>query len=230
MKKISESANALPDWANQFILDSVQDSSWKLLAIRMPQMMQYLVNNMRFGLSENAVVANTYLPDAAFPQLVFAGLLAMNTSTSQGSSTVSIPDELLSVEQMLNREMTVSFDQESLEFALEAISTAFQDDLPAGNQMPKAVIIGGDLELMGITQNQQVRDFSKSQEPLRSVLTDLVLQANPDKTATGPQDLKQSLIWVVVDSDGKKEIRITTRQAADRDKYTIPKEFQPTES
>ena len=124
--------------------------------------------------------------------------------------------------------MTVSFDQESLEFALEAISNAFQDGLPAGNQMPKAVIVGGDLELMGITQNQQVRDFSKDQKSLRSVLTDLVLQANPDKSATGPSDAKQSLIWVVTDSEsetGKKEIRITTRQAAERENYTVPNEF-----
>ena len=229
MQKVRESINALPDWANQFILDSVQDSSWKLLAIRMPQMMQYLAGKMRFGLSENAVVANTYLPDTAFPQLVFAGLLAMNTSTSVGNVAMNAPSELLSVEEMLDRKMTVSFDQESLEFALEAITTAFQDDLPSGNQMPRSVIVGGDLELMGITQNQQVRDFEKTQVPLRKVLTDLVLQANPDKTATGPQDPKQSLIWVVVQIGGENEIRITTRQAADREKYDVPAEFRPAE-
>ena len=229
MRKVRDSTDALPDWANEFILKSVQDSSWKLLAIRMPQMMQYLASNMRVGLSENSVVANAYLPDAAFPQLVFAGLLAMNTSTSANEAVVTSPSETLSIEEMLDRNMTVSFDQESLEFALEAISTAFQDDLPSGNQLPKTVIVGSDLELMGITQNQQVRDFSKTQQPLRAVLTDLVLQANPDKTATGPQDLKQSLIWVIVDSGGEKEIRITTRQAAEREQYSLPSEFQPTE-
>ena len=228
MKKVSESINSLPSWADDFILESVPDASWRLLAIRMPQMMNYLITKMRFGLSDNTVVANAYLPQEAFPQLVFAGLLAMNTSKSGGSTIAAPTEEVLSIDQMLERQMTVSFDQESLEFALEAISNAFQDGLPAGNQMPKAVIVGGDLELMGITQNQQVRDFSKDQKSLRSVLTDLVLQANPDKSATGPTDAKQSLIWVVTDSEsetGKKEIRITTRQAAERENYTVPNEF-----
>ena len=192
----------------------------------MPQMMQYLSEKIRFGLSENSVVANTYLPQSAFPQLAFAGLLAMNTSTSGAPPLSTEAVKLLNVDEMLDREMTVSFDQESLEFALEAIVNAFQEGLPAGSEMPKAVIVGGDLELMGITQNQQVRDFSKDQKPLRQVLTDLVLQANPDKSATGPSDLKQSLIWVVTNGEqGKKEIRITTRQAAEREGYQVPKEF-----
>ena len=81
--------------------------------------------------------------------------------------------------------------------------------------------------LCGFTQNQQVREFSKTDEALRDVLTALAVQANPDKSATGPDDPKQSLIWVVVDSEeGRKEFRITTRQAAERESYQIPKEFK----
>ena len=226
MRKVSDSIESLPEWANQFILDTTQDPSWKLLAIRMPQMMQYLSSKTRVGISDNAVVANTYLPQAAFPQLAFAGLLAMNTSTTGVAIEITPEAEMLTIDQMLDRKMSVSFDQESLEFALEAISNAFQEGLPAGNQMPTAVIVGGDLELMGITQNQQVRDFSKTDEALRDVLTALVVQANPDKSATGPDDPKQSLIWVVIDSEeGGKEIRITTRQAAERESYQVPPEF-----
>lgn len=226
MRKVSDSIESLPEWANQFILDTTQDPSWKLLAIRMPQMMQYLSSKTRVGISDNAVVANTYLPQAAFPQLAFAGLLAMNTSTTGVAIEITPEAEMLTIDQMLDRKMSVSFDQESLEFALEAISNAFQEGLPAGNQMPTAVIVGGDLELMGITQNQQVRDFSKTDKALRDVLTALVVQANPDKSATGPDDPKQSLIWVVIDSEeGGKEIRITTRQAAERESYQVPPEF-----
>ena len=83
--------------------------------------------------------------------------------------------------------------------------------------------------MMGITQNQQVRDFSKTDEPLRAVLTDLVVRANPDKSAIGPNDAKQALIWVVADdaaNSGQKEILITTRQAAKSNNYELPKEFQ----
>ncbi|MDC0295365.1 protein kinase [bacterium] len=228
MNKVNTTVSSWPNWANEFILESVPDSSWRLLASRMPQMMEYLLARVRFGLSDNAVVANAYLPQNAFPQVFFAGLLAMNTpSSGDASSTTVAPVEMLSVEQMLDLEMTVSFDQESLEFALEAISNAFQEGLPDGNQMPKARIVGGDLELMGITQNQQVRDFSKSEQSLRAVLTDLVVQANPDKSATGPSDIKQSLIWVIAESDsGESEILITTRQAAERESYKLPEEFE----
>ena len=52
--------------------------------------------------------------------------------------------------------------------------------------------------------------------------------ANPDKTATGPKDEKQALIWVVEDDatkPGTKEILITTRNSA-KDKYEVPPEFK----
>ena len=137
--------------------------------------------------------------------------------------------QALSIEELLDREMAVSFDQESLEFALEAIISAFNQSLPAGSTLPPARIIGGDLELMGITQNQQVRDFSKANLPLRTVLTDLVVGANPDKSSSGPSDPKQSLIWVVAEDpsvQGGKAIFITTRQAAATKQYVVPREFQ----
>ena len=47
---------------------------------------------------------------------------------------------------------------------------------------------------MGITQNQQIRDFAKTDIPLRKVLTDLLVGANPDKTATGPTDPEAGLV------------------------------------
>jgi hypothetical protein len=106
--------------------------------------------------------------------------------------------------------------------------TAFERDLPSGSKMPEIRIIGGDLQLMGITQNQQVRDFKQANVALRKVLTELVRRANPDKTATGANDEKQSLIWVVAEdaaTPGVKEILITTRNSA-AGKYELPEEFK----
>ena len=128
---------------------------------------------------------------------------------------------------MLNRKMSIAFEQESLEFAILAIVDEFKQSLPAGLVMPPVRIIGSDLQKMGITQNQQIRDFKKSNLPLRTMLTDIVLGANPDKTATGADDPKQALIWTVFDNPavpGGKEILITTRQAAEG-KYELPREF-----
>ncbi len=135
----------------------------------------------------------------------------------------------LSIDEMLDRKMSVSFDQESLEFAIDVIVSEFNRSLPAGSTMPPVRIIGSDLQKMGITQNQQIRAFTKDELPLRKVLTDLVVGANPDKTATGPDDPKQSLIWVVAkdpNDPNKSEILVTTRQAAEN-QYELPREFSP---
>ena len=231
MRAISESVQAWPAWADEFIVDSVADASWRLLAARLPSMMRFVNDHIRFGISDGTVVANTYLPAQAASQVTLATVLAMNTPSSGGAAVAKVqPTRALTVDEMLDRKMSVSFDQQSLEFAIDEIVTAFKESLPAGSTMPPVRIVGGDLQLMGITQNQQVRDFEKSDLPLRTVLTDLVLGANPDKSATGPKDPKQALIWVVAedsDSPGNKVILVTTRQAA-QGKYDLPREFQPS--
>ncbi|MEM1070995.1 MAG: serine/threonine protein kinase, partial [Planctomycetota bacterium] len=202
------------------------DASWRLLASKLPGMMGFVSDQFRYGISDSVIIANAYLPVEAVPQVSVAVAFAMNT-TGQAVSTATVSAEPpLTVEEMLDRKMAVSFDQESLEFALDAIVQAFREDLPKGSTMPPTRIIGADLEAGGITQNQQVVNFSKSDIPLRTVLTDLVVGANPDKSSTGPKDPKQALIWVVnKDSSGKTEILITTRKAADG-KYELPAEFQ----
>ena len=228
MGRIREAIEAWPTWADEFIVNSVPDPSWRLLASRLPSMMRFVVDQTRFGVSEGAVIANMYLPDRAVPQVALATLLAMNTRGGQLQAVAGVSEELLSLEEMLARKMSVSFDQESLEFAIDAIVGDFQRVLPAGSKLPPVKIIGSDLQKMGITQNQQVRDFTKTDLPLRTVLTDLVLGANPDKSATGPKDERQSLIWVVADdpsNSGHKAILVTTRQAAEG-KYELPAEFR----
>ena len=191
-------------------------------------MMRYVVDQVRFGISGGSVVANMYLPQQAVPQVTLATLLAMNTRAGGSTTAIAPPSQSLTVEEMLSRKMSVSFDQESLESAIEAIVGDYQRTLPTGAKLPPVQIIGGDLQKMGITQNQQVRNFTKTDLPLRTVLTDLVLGANPDKSATGPKDPKQALIWVLADDPedpGQKAILVTTRQAAEN-KYDLPEEFR----
>ena len=233
MRNTNDAMTGLPTWAENFLVDSVPDQSWRLLATRMPLMFQFLVDHTRFGASDGTIVANAYLPAPAATQITMTTLLAMNTQPGS-SSSVAVADtaeEPLTVEQMLNRKMSVDFDQESLEFGINVIVDQFKSDLPDGSTMPNVRIIGGDLETAGITQNQQIRDFSKADLPLRTVLTDLLLGANPDKTATGPKDPKQALVWVVVPkagAPGGAEILITTR-AASAGVYELPDEFKPEE-
>ena len=230
MQALRERITQWPAWAEDFNENTVPDASWRKLANRMRLMLAFVTERVRFGVSDGMAIANAYLPSQAVPQVALAAVLALNTPPG---TTASIEgpkaSKALTVEEMLNRKMSVTFEQESLEFAIDNIQLAFTKDLPKGSKMPNIRIIGGDLQLMGITQNQQVRDFKQANIPLRQVLTELVLRANPDKTATGSKDEKQSLIWVVVDdaaNPGTKEILVTTRQSADG-KYDLPPEFVP---
>lgn len=227
LKSFRDVLKTWPDWADDFILRSVPDPSWRLLANRLPMMLRFVGEHTRSTIIDDTVVASTYLPTNAAAQVSLASVLAMNTAPGELVAEATPTTESLSVEDMLNRPMSISFTQESLQFAVAAVTDDFSQSLPAGATMPKVRVIGGDLELSGITQNQQIRGFEKSGEPLRKVLTDLVLGANPDKTATGPKDPKQSLVWVIHPkgkSPSETEILITTR-AASAGKYELPAEF-----
>ncbi len=230
VNSVRESFQELPTWSENFIVGAVPDPSWRLLANRLPTMLRFAVEQTRFGVDNGHAMFNTYLPAGGFSQLTIASLLAMNTPVgNMPNAAQPTTSEMLTVEQMLQREMSISFDQESLEFAIAAVISEFKRVLPPGNESPTVRIIGGDLQKMGITQNQQIRDFRKSGVALRTVLTDLTLAANPDKTATSSHDPKQALIWVVADDPekpGKKAILVTTRDAA-AGKYELPEEFAP---
>ncbi|MCM2369232.1 serine/threonine-protein kinase [Aporhodopirellula aestuarii] len=208
--------------AEDFLVTREVDPSWRLLASRLPNMWAFVQEQTRSAAIKREVIVNVYLPPLALPQVALGTLLAANTTI--GGDTMAV--KTLTLEEMLDRPMSVSFGQESLQFAIDTIISEFAADLPEGNPPPKVEIIGGDLQLNGITQNQQVRNFAKTDLPLRTVLTDLMLGANPDRTATGPNDPKQSLIWVIVGEGADAEIRVTTREAAASKNYQLPKEFQ----
>ena len=229
VRMLQEKIGGWPDWADDFIINSVPDASWRLLANRLRPMVNFVAEQVRFGVSDEMAITNAYLPAQAVPQVVLATVLALNTPEGGSVATGgAVPKKPLSIEELLNRKMSVTFEQESLEFAINNIVTAYERDLPSGSKLPNIRIIGGDLQLMGITQNQQVRNFTQTNTPLRQVLTELLRLANPDKTATGPDDEKQALIWVVTDDakkPGTKEIIVTTRNSA-QGKYEVPPEFK----
>ena len=232
MTKMSDAIKQWPGWAEGFVVDASPDRSWKLLATRLPQMMRFFIEQTRFGVENDTVVANTYLPGNAASQISLATLLAMNTKPGVAAAeTVATTggDKPLSLDEMLDRKMSIAFDQLSLEFAINEVVTEFQQSLPAGSKLPPFRLMGSDLKQMGITQNQQIRDFTRTDMPLRAVLTDLVRGANPDKTATGADDPKQALVWALdmeAEVPGGIEILVTTRPAAEQNKYRLPVEFE----
>ena len=231
MRNLQLATEKLPVQSEQFLLSTTPDPSWRAVALRMPQMMRAVADHARFGISDGQAVANLYLPAVAAPNVVVGTVLAANTTSGALNVAAASPaeDTALTVDQLLDRQITVRFDQQSLEAALAEIMDALNNELPMSTDPVPSAILGSDLEKDGITQNQQIRDFDQTQKPLRDVLTELVMQANPVTTVQSPTDTAQKLVWVVGPNPAdpaEQAILITTRTAA-QGRYQLPKEFTP---
>ena len=107
--------------------------------------------------------------------------------------------------ERLQRNTSLSFPRDTLEAALEQLSRDIGVDI---------VIAGADLQAEGITKNQSF-GIDLSNRPAEEILVEILRLANPDKSATGPADTRQKLVYVVAVEPGKAEhIVITTRAQA----------------
>ena len=206
---------------------------WEKLWYEYPRMIEKLSLYTRVGQEEHQVVLNCYLPGYAAHNLVLGGELAI--ASSAGSSvpepTNKSPDHFHTIHDVLKHvRLDQNFPQKSLEFAVRDLAQEIHNlhpDLP----FPFAIqLVGRELEAEGITRNQQIRNFQVRQKPLQDILTQLVMQANPITTVKNPKEKDQKLVWVVAPrpdpSDNTNIILITTRQAALKNRYKLPKPFQ----
>ena len=99
---------------------------------------------------------------------------------------------------------SLKFAKDTLEAALEQLS---QDiGVPI-------VIRGPDLQADGITKNQSF-GIDISDKPAEEILVEILRLANPDKTATGPHDARQKLVYIIEANAGQNRAnrRHDTRQ------------------
>lgn len=91
-------------------------------------------------------------------------------------------------------------------------------------------LVGGDLQLDGITQNQQIRQFNMMDKPAEEVLIALLMKANPITTVKSPDEADQKLVYVIGPDpekpDGDKVILITTRAVSTKKGIPLPTPFQ----
>src|SRR5262249_17113838 len=81
----------------------------------------------------------------------------------------------------------------------------------------KVQILGGDLQLEGITKNQPIRDLDEKNKPAEEILRTIMRKANSDG----------KLVYVVKPppSGGEEELLITTRAAATKRGDKLPPEL-----
>lgn len=182
----------------------------RVLVMRLPGMLRTLTANMRVGTEGNGVVVNAYLPRHAGHNLALATELALSQSPGAAVAAAPVQPAAASASDALGKlqkKITLVFARDTLEKAIEML--AEETGLPME-------ILGNDLQLDGITQNQSFGLDQRDQtaaDVLRLVLT----QANPDG----------KLVYIIRTEAAGEKIFITTRGQAEKRGDPLPPAFQP---
>lgn len=196
---------------------------WRRLATQFPSMVRFVYQQSRTGVDEDQAIVNCILPASAGQNLVAASELLIAANGSGGSapaaSSSPVTKKPETIAEKLATAMSISFPQNSLEFALRDI----------GEEVGIPIEInGGDLQLDGITRNKEIKDFHHENKPAGEILAQLLVRANPE-ASPGPDTDVQKLIYVIHPMDGPedaKKLVVTTRAAAAREDYELPEVFQ----
>ncbi|PQO26704.1 hypothetical protein C5Y96_19660 [Blastopirellula marina] len=197
---------------------------WRRLATRFPNMVQFAYQQTRTGVENNQAVVNIMLPSAAGQNMVAGAelMLAANSAGAAapaGGGAMPAAKKPETIEEKLASTMSISFPQNSLEFALRDIGEE------AGIPIE---IKGTDLQLDGITRNKEIKEFTHDNKPVGEILAQLLVRANPEPSP-GSNTEVQKLIYVIDPMDGPDEAKklvVTTRAAAEKNKYTLPDVFK----
>jgi hypothetical protein len=156
-------------------------------------------------------VLNTYLPRHAAHNLVLASELALEqTPGSESVAGVSRkPAAAASAGPAggLQKKISLVFAKDTLEKSIQMLS----DEI--GIPME---ILGGDLQLEGITKNQSF-GLDERAKTAAEILRVILAKSNPDG----------KLVYVVQEKDGEEWVLITTRAAAAKRGDPLPPAFAP---
>jgi hypothetical protein len=194
-------------------------------------MLRELLKHLRVNVEDGQAIANFYLPKVAAPNLIVASWLAAHSDSAKtlvANNNEPTDQPTITPEQFLDRPIKLSFDQESLEIALQSIAEATADGLPASQPKLAMELDYSSMEKDGITQNQQIRQFMHNGKPLREVLTELVKRANPTPGIQDTTSAEMKFVWILVDAadkPGGKKVLLTTRAYVADKKLTLSKEF-----
>jgi hypothetical protein len=219
--KLRERIAAAPD----AVEDMIAAANWppygrKVLA-RFPGMLRALARYSRAAEDDRQALVRCYLPAVAAHNLLMGGELLLTQSSSEAASPKSIAaaEKPTTLEERLAKKTSLVFTKDSLERALELLA----DDTGIS-----IAIQGSDLQLDGITKNQSLA-MDAHDQPAGEILVQILRRANPDRTATGPDDPRQKLVYVVEPEKQGTPARIlvTTRSAAAKGRKPLPAAFLP---
>lgn len=221
----------LPNQIEDYIVRLSPHPYWRRLALRIPPMIRFLHQQTRIGTEGDHAIINAMLPGVAAPNLAAGAELTLVSQPGASYVADAAPAKpmVATIEELLDHPLSLRFPQQSLDFAMRDLATEVRDAFPNLPFPFDIKLMGKDLEMNGITQNQQIRDFAADNRPVKEILTAMVMKANPITTVKAPNETDQKLIWVVGPdpADASKQIiLITTRDAAAQKNYTLPEVFQ----
>ncbi len=220
----------LADWAEESLSRHAVPDYWRRVALRFPQMLRFVDRYLRGSTEGRELVFNAVLPPSGPANLLVGAemMLLAGQTASKTASEEPAKQTPKTIDALLESKMSMMFDQTSLDFAVKDLEAIVKDQYP-DLAFPFAIkILGGDLQLNGITQNQQIVNFRHENETLSDILTAIVMKANPITTVKKPSEMDQKLIWVVGPDPENKDrniILITTRDAAKERNYKLPQPF-----
>jgi eukaryotic-like serine/threonine-protein kinase len=221
----------MPDQIEDYIARLTPHPYWRKTALRFPPMIRALHQQTRIGTEADHAIINAALPGKAAPNLAVATELTLVSQPGAEYVAEAAParPKVTTMEELLEHKISISFPQQALDFSMQEVANEVRDALPDLPFPFEIKLMGKDLEMNGITQNQQIRDFEARDKPVKEVLTMMVMKANPIQTVKSPNEEDQKLIWVVgpdPEEPSKQIILITTRDAAAAKEYNLPEAFR----
>jgi hypothetical protein len=215
----------IPDKLQAYTASLNAEPYGREIVSRFPAMLRKLSAYTRSGFEPDHAVLRCYLPVVAGHNLLMAAELTLAeppgaTQVAAGATTAGAPTAATkpaSLHDRMSKVTSLRFAKDTLEAALEQLS---QDiGVPI-------VIRGPDLQAEGITKNQSF-GIDISNKPAEEILVQILRLANPDKAATGPDDVRQKLVYIVEQKPDKTEqIVVTTRTRAKDRHNKLPAAFR----
>jgi hypothetical protein len=221
----ADRVSQIPLMLEEYVVGLNAQPYGRLVIARFPEMLRKLAIYTRRDFDSEHAVLRCYLPPAAGHNLLMAAELTLAETPGAASVSEALPDAkaaasaapAASVQEKLAKVTSLKFARDTLESALDLLS---QDiGVPI-------TIRGPDLQADGITKNQSF-GIDVADKPAADILVEILRLANPDKTATGPNDARQKLVYIIEQRPDKTEqIVVTTRAKVTERNDELPDVFR----
>lgn len=205
---VAAQLDQLPDKVEQHCLRLLTGSYGGRLIGRLPGMLRVVAANMRWGDEDGLAVVNAHLPREAAHNIALASELALAQKPGEVAvaAVSQAPAQPQTTAEKLTTPVSLVFAKDTLEKSIEMLSAE------SGIRME---ILGGDLQLEGITKNQSF-GLDQQQQSVDTILRTILMKANPDG----------KLVYVIREDNAGEFLVITTRAAVAKRGETLPAGFE----